>query len=206
MSLAAYDTGLLNYLKEALSFDNIINSAETKAFDNIADHTEGVKVNVPLISFWRISNPVATESDNFPRRHRGKLMSTDLVSSTGVRWRTLPVTITYQITIWSDRRTEVDDIYRELMMYLITDNPHIVVKLEGMDTPEEFYIKVVDTDSTTDVDSFSDRGKLYTQNILVEVPDAQLLFSREVPIAKNIQIRTVVVDDLDSINNSEGGS
>ena len=51
-------------------------------------------------------------------------------------WRTLPVTLSYQITIWSDRRSEVDDIYRELMMYLVTDNPHITLKLDGMEVPE----------------------------------------------------------------------
>ena len=127
-------------------------------------------------------------------RHRGKIMSQDFENSKGVRWRALPVRITYQITIWSDRRTEVDDIYRELMMYLITDNPHITVMMDGMDVPENFVLEVTDTDSTTDVDSFSDKGRIYTQNILVDVPEAQLLFSREFPIAQNIEVRSVIAD------------
>lgn len=198
MSLAAYDEGLLKYLKEALSFDNIVNSAESKAFDNIADHTNGVKVNFPLISFWRVSNPVELPGGNFAMRHRGKIMSTDYQELKGVRWRALPVRLTYQITIWSDRRREVDDIYRELMMYLMTDNPHITVQMDGMEVPEDFVLEVTDTDTTTDVDSFSDRGRIYTQNILVDVPEAQLLFSREFPIAKNIKVRSVVIDHLDT--------
>ena len=203
MSLAAYDEGLLSYLKEALSFDNIINSAESKAFDNISDKTEGVQVKFPMISFWRIANPVAIEGGgNFPMRHRGKLMSSDTESSTGVRWRALPVNLSYQITIWSDRRREVDDIYRELIMYLMTDNPHIVVKLEGMDTPEEFVVQVIDTDTSTDVDSFSDKGRIYTQNIMVDIPEAQLLFSREIPLAKNMEIRTVLINDLGEVPGS----
>lgn len=198
MSLAAYDEGLLKYLKEALNFDNIVNSAESKAFDNIADHTDGVKVNFPLISFWRVSNPVELPGGNFAMRHRGKIMSTDYQELKGVRWRALPVRLTYQITIWSDRRREVDDIYRELMMYLMTDNPHITVQMDGMEVPEDFVLEVTDTDTTTDIDSFSDRGRIYTQNILVDVPEAQLLFSREFPIAKNIKVRSVVIDHLDT--------
>lgn len=198
MSLAAYDEGVLKYLKDALNFDNIINSAESRAFDDIAEHTDKVKVKFPMISFWRTANPVDFPGGNFAMRHRGKTVLTNYTDNKGVRWRALPVKLTYQITIWSDRRQEVDDIYRELMMYLITDNPHIEVMMEGMEVPEKFVLEVTDTDTTTDVDSFADRGRIYTQNILVDVPEAQLLFSKEFPIASKIEVRSVIVDDLDS--------
>nr|DAM96459.1 MAG TPA: hypothetical protein [Caudoviricetes sp.] len=198
MSLAAYDEGVLKYLKDAMNFDNIINSAESRAFGDVAEHTDKVKVKFPLISFWRIANPVDFPGGNFAMRHRGKIVQTDYTDQKGVRWRALPVKLTYQITIWSDRRREVDDIYRELMMYLMTDNPHIEVMMEGMEVPEKFVLEVTDTDTTTDVDSFADRGRIYTQNILVDVPEAQLLFSKEFPIASKIEPRFVIIDGLDS--------
>lgn len=198
MSLAAYDDGVLKYLKDAMNFDNIINSAESRAFGDVAEHTDKVKVKFPLISFWRIANPVDFPGGNFAMRHRGKIVQTDYTDQKGVRWRALPVKLTYQITIWSDRRREVDDIYRELMMYLMTDNPHIEVMMEGMEVPEKFVLEVTDTDTTTDVDSFADRGRIYTQNILVDVPEAQLLFSKEFPIASKIEPRFVIIDGLDS--------
>lgn len=198
MSLAAYDEGVLKYLKDAMNFDNIINSAESRAFGDVAEHTDKVKVKFPLISFWRIANPVDFPGGNFAMRHRGKIVQTDCTDQKGVRWRALPVKLTYQITIWSDRRREVDDIYRELMMYLMTDNPHIEVMMEGMEVPEKFVLEVTDTDTTTDVDSFADRGRIYTQNILVDVPEAQLLFSKEFPIASKIEPRFVIIDGLDS--------
>ena len=198
MSLAAYDEGVLKYLKDAMNFDNIINSAESRAFEDVAEHTDKVKVKFPLISFWRTANPVDFPGGNFAMRHRGKIVQTDYTDHKGVRWRALPVKLTYQITIWSDKRREVDDIYRELMMYLMTDNPHIEVMMEGMEVPEKFVLEVTDTDTTTDVDSFADRGRIYTQNILVDVPEAQLLFSKEFPIASKIEPRYVVIDDLDS--------
>ena len=198
MSLAAYDEGVLKYLKDAMNFDNIINSAESRAFGDVAEHTDKVKVKFPLISFWRIANPVDFPGGNFAMRHHGKIVRTDYTDQKGVRWRALPVKLTYQITIWSDRRREVDDIYRELMMYLMTDNPHIEVMMEGMEVPEKFVLEVTDTDTTTDVDSFADRGRIYTQNILVDVPEAQLLFSKEFPIASKIEPRFVIIDGLDS--------
>lgn len=198
MSLAAYDEGVLKYLKDAMNFDNIINSAESRAFEDVAEHTDKVKVKFPLISFWRVANPVDFPGGNFAMRHRGKIVQTDYTDQKGVRWRALPVKLTYQITIWSDRRREVDDIYRELMMYLMTDNPHIEVMMEGMEVPEKFVLEVTDTDTTTDVDSFADRGRIYTQNILVDVPEAQLLFSKEFPIASKIEPRFVIIDGLDS--------
>lgn len=198
MSLAAYDEGVLKYLKDAMNFDNIINSAESRAFEDVAEHTDKVKVKFPLISFWRVANPVDFPGGNFAMRHRGKIVQTDYTDQKGVRWRALPVKLTYQITIWSDRRREVDDIYRELMMYLMTDNPHIEVMMEGMEVPEKFVLEVTDTDTTTDVDSFADRGRIYTQNILVDVPEAQLLFSKEFPIASKIEPRFIIIDGLDS--------
>lgn len=191
--LGAYDEGLLNYLKSALNFPNIVNAADSKAFDVSADKiSEKVEVQMPMISFWRIANPLTHEGGgNFAMRHRGMRMSTDHEKGTAVAWRSLPVTLSYQLTIWSDRRSEVDDIYRELMMYLLTDNPHITIQLEGMDVPEEFYIHVVDTDTSTDVDSFSDRGRLYTQNIMIDIQDAQLIFSRNITLAKDMKVRTI---------------
>ena len=197
--LGAYDEGLLNYLKSALNFPNIVNAAESKAFDTSVDKNScKVEVQMPMISFWRIANPLTYEGGgNFAMRHRGRRMSVDKEECTAEAWRSLPVTLSYQLTIWSDRRSEVDDIYRELMMYLLTDNPHITIQLEGMETPEEFYIHVTDTDTSTDVDSFSDKGRLYTQNIMIDIPDAQLIFSRNFTIAKNIQIRSVVLDNSD---------
>lgn len=193
--LGAYDEGLLIYLKEALSFPNIVNAADSKAFDTSADkEAEEVEIQLPMISFWRIANPLTHDGGgNFALRHRGMRVSTDKENCVAGYWRGLPVNLSYQLTIWSDKRREVDDIYRELMMYLITDNPEITVFMEGMNVPEKFPIHVTDTDTSTDVDSFADRGRLYTQNIMLDIEDAHLLFSRDIRLAKDIPIRTVLL-------------
>lgn len=200
MSLYAYDQGLLNYLKDALSFDNIINSAESAAFSNIVeegDEEKDLKIEVPMISFWRTANPLTIDGGGpFGLRHRGRIIGgTEEISH---RWRALPITISYQITIWSDRRKEVDDIFRELIMYLTTDNPMIEVQFDGRDEPEKFVLEVTDTDDGTDIESFDDRGRLYMTHIMVDVKEAQLIFDRYSPRAKDIKIRAFAVNDLDN--------
>ena len=196
MSLYAYDEGLLKYLKEALNFSNIINSAESVAFSNIVEEGEekkNLKIEVPMISFWRTANPLSIEGGGpFGLRHRGRLIGQD--DDKTHRWRALPINISYQITIWSDKRREVDDIFRELMMYMITDNPHIEVKFDGRNTPEKFLIEVTDTDDGTDIDGFDERGRLYMTHILIDIKEAQLIFDRYSPRAKDIPVRSLVID------------
>lgn len=198
MSLGAYDQGLLTYLKDALNFPNIINSAESQAWDNFANEDltangrlkKVAEVTLPMISFWRIANPLTyVGGGNFAMRQRGRVASKNEEEGTAVRWRSLPISLSYQITIWSDKREEVDDIYRELIMYLVTDNPHISIQLEGMETPQEFMLEVVDTDTSTDVDSFDNYGRIYTQHILVDITDAQLFFSKDVKLTKDMSLR-----------------
>ena len=197
MSLYNYDEALLKYLRDALSFSNIYNASDTKAFSTVADNSNEVKVNLPLITVWRVSNNLENVDGigGFGLRHRGKFIKSDFTDTKGIRWRSLPVVLSYQITIWSSTRRELDDIFRELIMYLTTDNPHIEVQLEGMEGPEKFVIKVTDTDTTTDLDSFDEKGRLYSQAILLDIPEAQLIFSREVPLVKDIDIHTVVVNN-----------
>jgi hypothetical protein len=206
MSLAAYDDALLSYLKKILNFDNVINSAETQAWSNIADEdlTEGGRptkkadVSLPMVSFWRTSSPLTYKGGgNWAFRHHGKLVEANDTTYVGTRWRTLPITLMYQITIWSDRRHEVDDIYRELLMYLITDNPIISIKLEGMNEEQKFGLDVVDTDTSVDVDSFDDKGRIYTENIIVSVNEAQLFFSKEIPLVKEIPLHTYTLNAND---------
>lgn len=196
MSLYNYDEALLRYLKDALCFDNIINAADSKAFSYVGDNNDKIKVDLPLITMWRLSNTLENVDGigNFGWRTRGKVVHADFTDNKGVRWRALPVTLSYQITIWTYTRKELDDIFREMIMYLTTDNPHIDVKLEGMDEPEKFVIKVTDTDTSTDIDSFDDKGRLYSQNIMLDIPEAQLLFSREVPLTKDIKIKSILLD------------
>ena len=201
MSLAAYDAGLLKYLRGALAFDNIINSADTQAFSNTADKSDkGIQIHLPMISFWRTGNPLANDSvGNFHQRHVGWRINKDTENLKSDRLRSLPISIQYQITIWSDNRNEVDDIFRELMMYLIHDNPRIKVELDGLDNPLEFSISVMDTDFNTDLDSFDDKGRIYSTNIMVEIQEAQLIFSKSTPLTRDITIRTITMNTKDPI-------
>lgn len=193
MSLECYDKGLLGYLQEHLNFTNIVNADEERALlysaDMISDSKDLV-IKLPMISFWRISNNLTNESaGNFFAKHSGRIMSKDKSKLKGYGVRELDINIIYQITIWASTRKVCDDIFRELAMLLITDDPHVPVFIPGMDSPEYFDVIVTDSDTSIDLSEFDDKGRLYRQNLTVELPDARLVFSKESDLVANIPLR-----------------
>lgn len=206
MSLECYDQGLLRYLQDHLNFTNIVNAEDEKALsysvDMISD-AKDLKIKLPMISFWRMSNNLTNESaGNFFAKHSGRLMSKDTSKLKGYGVRELDVNIVYQITIWASTRKVCDDIFRELAMLLITDDPHVPVYIPGMESPEYFDIIVTDSDTSVDLSNFEDQGRLYRQNLTVEMPDARLVFSKESKLIANIPLKlyTFTKPDLSDIS------
>lgn len=152
-------------------------------------------VGFPMIAFDRINNPYGFEfRGNDPAVRRG------WVSGPDTRQRALPVTPMYQIDIISDRREEVDEIWREVSMLLYVQPNVEVIYSEG--TKEQFSelypIRLLSTDNTTDVESFEELGIIYRQTISVQVTNAQLLFDKTVRDIKCIPIRLIYLDALDN--------
>lgn len=191
MSLKRYDEALLYKLKSV--FENSVAADQDTALYKSSDDKAIVKL--PLISFYRTNNPVNTEmfgNDSLNRRGRFVI---PLESSVKV----LPINIFYQIDIWSDRREEVDDIWRELIQFFL-EEPEIDVQFEGLGEYESFPLKIVDTDNTSDITAFSDRGRLYRQTINMEVPQAKLLFLEGKNLVKSIPIRMVDLGNSEFID------
>ena len=158
---------------------------------NAEDRKEKNVVKLPLIAFDRINNPFALDySANDPMVRRGRF-----IIEKEFRERAFPITPQYQIDIISDKRVEVDDIWRELVMYLYI-NPNVDVTYgNGEDKFTETYpIKLLDTDNTTDVESFSDRGVLYRQTISLEITNAKMLFKSDTKLIETIPLRIVEIE------------
>lgn len=199
MSLPCYDQALLNYLRSCLSFDNIIKADESKVMETSIDKRSNesnhdVTVSLPMISFARtsISLPYGEGVGNMHARKSGKIVNKDYKNLTVDKYRSIPIVIQYQITIYSDNRREVDDIFRELLMYITTDNPILEVDF-GYGKPDKFSMIVTDIDENTDVESFTDKGKLYTSNIILEIKEAQLVFLSTSKLTKEIPIRVTIL-------------
>lgn len=156
--------------------------------ENTNDRREKNVVKFPLIAFDRINNPFALDySANDPMVRKGRF-----VVESESRERAFPVTPQYQIDIISDRRVEVDDIWRELVMYIYI-NPNVDVEY-GNDEDKftlTYPIKLLDTDNTTDVESFSDKGNIYRQTISLEVTNVKMIFKTNTSLIESIPIRIV---------------
>lgn len=207
MSLERYDEALLYKLKKV--YPNTIFSSLSNALGHEADeeivskaHDGTVsekkkkeqKVAVPLIAFDRINNPLNFEfAANDPMIRRGRHIIQDFeVEKIDTREKALPVNLQYQVDILSDRRVEVDGIWRELVMYLYL-NPNVEVKFffENKPFKEAFPIKIMDTDNTTDVQDFSNTGRMYRQTINLEIQQAKLLFIDRVNVVEKFPLRVI---------------
>lgn len=198
MSLDLYDKALYKKISEV--FPNVINSAEESVFDNLSEGKTNIntkekqdevpKVMFPLISFWRTGNPPNMLGDgegNYSSILRGRY-----IEIKEKRVRVFPISITYQLSIWSDRRKEVDDIYREFLMMFFVDNPYLKVEVEE-EYIEEFSLQLIDSTTNIDTTSFLEKGRLYRQDIIIELPNAKLFYDGESSeLMKNIDLRNII--------------
>lgn len=202
MSLECYDKAMKAKLERV--FPNVVFSSLSKALSESAnvesisktsdgDVREKKKqeqvVSVPLIAFDRINNPPNWEfRANDPAVRRGRFV---IEEKDHYLEKALPVNIQYQIDIISDKRVEVDGIWRELIMYLYTHS-ELAVEFDGKNPfVENFPLKIMDTDNTTDIEDFTNVGRVYRQTINVEIPQAQLFFHSSTDLIKDFPLRTI---------------
>lgn len=195
MSLSAYDEALKKKIEDV--FPNVVLSQEERWATNATD--KDGELALPLIVIWRMSNALAFEGG----------MSTDSMVFGGWRERdkgnlikehALPINIVYQIDIVSDRRKEVDDIFRELAMMLY-EEPTLSVNFDdGSDEPfiRDFTIHIQDNSTMTEYGGMDDRGKLYREVINIEIQNARLIFIEGAKRVNSIPIRLVAVQNKDS--------
>lgn len=186
MSLKRIDEAMVKKLERV--FPNVKNAQEDRVSDMVDDKAE---LALPLITVWRVANPLAfgeLSNDTMVRRGFWHQESDE----EGVLVKGLPVRVQYQIDIISDKREEVDDLFREVAMYLYTEGTikvDFLVKDGVSPIPREFTLRVLDNNPATDYASFSDKGKLYKESINVEVPNAELLFVEGLKTVREIPIR-----------------
>lgn len=197
--LSVYPNVIFSSLSEAIkhSADNEIKSQTAEGENRDKKKSEKI-VSLPLIAFDRINNPFAFEraaNDPSIRRGRRRIREEELVGE-----KAFPVDIHYQIDIVSDKRREVDGIWRELVMFLHNHNGlnvHYDYGEEGFD--EQYVIHLMDTDNTTDVTEFQNVGRIYRQTIDVEIPDARMLFVDKLDIVKEFPVRVIELEEDEDV-------
>lgn len=175
--------------------NNPIATGDTAVSDYGSDRTSKNRaVAFPLIAIDRINNGLALQdAANDPYIRKGWQRGRDLTTMRGDRERAFPVEPIYQIDIISNRRYEVDELWRELSMYLYLDANVSVIYSSGTENEfvEEYPLIMLDTDTTTDIESFEDKGIIYRQTITTILKDARLLFQKEAPLIQRVPIHFI---------------
>lgn len=189
MSLEHYDRAFKDKLSEV--FENVIMAPPEKAFER--SNKEG-KVKLPLISVYRISNPIDFDEYNHPELFRGR--RNKFIDNEGfVFTEALPTLITYQVDIWAQMREYADGIFRELVFHLYLE-PYLTIKLPTGDSEEgyNFHLNLTDVETATDYEAISDRNTIHRYTLTYEVDDARLFMEGEtVKHVKEIPIEYVEI-------------
>lgn len=189
MSLHCFDLSMKKKIKEV--FDNTELAQEERLFSDSIE--EGAILSLPKISIFRLSNVLSYDKSTDSRVRSGyQAFSEDKNFVSNIH--SVPVIITYQIDIYSDKRIEVDELFKELSFYLyMNDSLHVEFNLSDDTILEEDYtIKVIDNQSQTDFSSFDERGRLYRETLNVEIPNADLPFIYTSKTVRHIPIHQYV--------------
>ena len=129
---------------------------------------------LPYLSIWRsTAKPVIQQfGTDAMQRFQGALQPGQTLV------RNVPVRLEYQIDIVSDKRAEVDEIWRELYFYMI-DDPRLRVDFGGDVGVHDFYLHWEDIEELTDTVERERVGNLYHISIDATVPQAQLFMERD---------------------------
>lgn len=193
MDLYSYDNALIDKLTKV--FPNVINCSDDKVLSYSEDDDEENNVSLPMISFWRLNSDFNLENFNYSGTMRGRPM-TKLNNTKGLNIQEIPINLIYQIDLWSDRRYEVDQLYKELLFYLIQE-PYLNVLCETDMTVRDFYFKITDTNTSIELAEFNDNGKIYRQIITIECDSAVLGVPVEKDLINKFEIRTVILNTRD---------
>lgn len=179
MSFKLYDEALKEKITSV--FDNFIMAPPEQAFTR--SNEEG-KVKLPLISAYRMSNPINFEDYNHYETMYGRQT---LATKEGFLYtQGVPVTITYQVDIWAQLREYADGLYRELVYYFM-QNPDLSIKLPNTEQEYKFFFKLTDVETATDYESFSDKNVIHRYTLTYEIDEARMFYQVDkVPFGKRI--------------------
>jgi hypothetical protein len=170
MSLLNYDKAV--YSKVLGIYDEVIFASPDEAFKTNASKHDG-RVLMPFISVWRLPEfSINRITYNDTRVRLGDTMR--MTDNNKRRSAGVPVALTYQIDIYSNKRSTCDGIAAELLLHLL-QTPYVDVffDFDGVSMTHQFEFTVTDnvTDNTN-ISDFEDTGRIYRLTIEIILNDA----------------------------------
>ena len=172
MTLELYDEALEKKLKKL--FPNIIGASPDEAM--WSSNKDG-KVSLPLISFYRVNNPIDWNNYNNAEVFGTRGYTRSVNEDTGEIGKTLSisVTLTYQIDLWAADRKTVDQLFQDVLFALLL-HPYIELDMSGTEKDKVFSLRLIDSQNSTDIPSFSRNNRIYRYTLTYQVNEARLMY------------------------------
>jgi len=211
MSIYLYDESIMYMFRDV--FDNCVFAPTDEAFRKSAqrrsdeDDEPTGEVKLPLISIWR-ENVSATPDQNWRQLRSGIRYGHeyDEVEETDdkenyIFLHALKMRIDYQIDIWATSRRLTDDLFTELVFWLM-QSPKVQISKVMPDDYEDdfnFYLQLEDFTDNSDITSFRQEGRIYRITITSFIEDARIIKSTSKPTVLERDIDYISIDVLDDI-------
>lgn len=175
MSLFDFDKALFQKIR--CVYDEVIFGSPDEAF-KINASMHGGRVVMPFVSVWRLSNfDISRPTYNDPRVRDGAHIRFGSGVEAPVRHaRALPVTLYYQIDVYSNKRTTCDGIAAELALFMM-EYPWVDVRtpVDGITKGllQQHAVTLNDSISdNTSISDFEDTGRIYRLTLDATIPEA----------------------------------
>ncbi len=166
ISLLFYDKAVFSKIQGV--YPEVIFGSPDEAFKINAGQHDG-RVLMPFISVWRLPEfSINRTSYNDTRVRMGSPVRMGIQADSPVRnARGVPVMLTYQIDVYSNKRAICDGIAAELLLNLL-ETPYVDVRIEGIPDGMTQQFEMTISDNVSDnssISEFEDTGRIYRLTI-----------------------------------------
>lgn len=183
MSIYLYDEALTNRLRTVIQDEEVHIITSEKMFTKSKDsHDNPV---FPAVSLYRPSYSLSTLRRTITGYRVGQ-SDYDEVSHQIYSTRTLPISINYQVDVWTRRREQNDELVRELLWFFTLYPQHkIIITYENFERAITFnaFLGEEITDNS-DINNFENQGQYYRSTFNLTVDEAQLFLVDTTPKPK----------------------
>ena len=199
MSVELYDNSFVNKLRKWTKDTDvsILTPSETRNMMSIiADKTNDSPINLPIISLKRPGGFTVLNTGARPMSNSGARLFAN--SETGKKLRAIPVSIPYQIDIYTRYQDEADEYARNIV-YNIINYPRLDINIPYYDENYVHYSNIHmmgEVENTSDIPERLVKGQFTRMTIQIVIDDAYL-FDIKYKTTKRICPECVRVDVAD---------
>lgn len=203
MSIQLYDEAVSEKINSWLPKDNsrsikILKPEESKRlFEIESDETSDHPISLPLLSLSRESTVEIRHPTMQPMSFDGLMLKSD--GNKTVQLNAIPISLSYQLDIYTKRQDEGEELLRELLFKLI-NNPRITIEIPYNNQQLKHISSLTlqgEAEDTSDIQQRIFSGQFTRWTLRFKVNDAYLF---SVPIVHNVKVEP----ELEVADNSDG--